>query len=119
MHSNPLQDLLERTVVGFQQADDELFALVGGKHKLPPIQTQENVSCEESDSFIAIDKGVIDQQRFEQCRRHFFYMCVVTGLRPKEGAFQESPVADTVVAAKSLDQSFLNCEHFIERKKLN
>jgi hypothetical protein len=83
------------------------------------MQTQENVSCEECDPFIAIDKGVIDQQRLEHRRRHLFYMRVVTGLRPKESAFQESPVANAEVAAKSLDQSLLNCEHFIERKELN
>ena len=41
-------------------------------------------------------------------------MCVVAGLWPKEGAFQEAVVANTVVTAKSLDQSLLNCEHFIE-----
>lgn len=46
-------------------------------------------------------------------------MCVVAGLWPEEGAFQESSVANAVVATKSLDQSLLNDEHFIERKKLN
>jgi hypothetical protein len=46
-------------------------------------------------------------------------VCVVAGLWPKEGAFQESSVANTVVAAKSLDQSLLKCEHFIEREELN
>ena len=46
-------------------------------------------------------------------------MFVVTGLWPKEGAFQEPQVANTMVAAKSLYQVLLNCEHLIERKKLN
>ena len=46
-------------------------------------------------------------------------MGVVTGLWPEEGAFQEASIADTVVATKSLDQSLLNSERFIERKKLN
>ena len=46
-------------------------------------------------------------------------MCVVASLWPKEGTFQESSVANAVVAAKSLNQSLLNSEHFIEREELN
>ena len=46
-------------------------------------------------------------------------MCVVAGLWPKEGAFQESLVAKTMVAAKSLDQSLLNGEDFIDRQELD
>lgn len=41
-------------------------------------------------------------------------MCVVASLWPKERAFQESSVANAVLAAKSLDQTLLNSEHFIE-----
>ena len=62
---------------------------------------------------------MIDQQRLERRSGHFFNMCVVAGLRPEEGAFQEALVADTVVAAESLDQSLLNSERFIERQKLD
>ena len=46
-------------------------------------------------------------------------MCVVTGLRPKERTFQEALIANTVVTAKSLDQSVLDSEHFIKRQELN
>ena len=119
MLSNPGENLLNRTVVALEHSDNELLAFVGCKNEFPAVQTQEYVSCKERDPFVAIEKGVIDQQRLEHRRGHFFEMCVVAGLWPKEGAFQESPVANTMVAAKSLDQSLLNYEHFIEGKKLN
>ena len=113
--ANPGKYLLKRAVVGFEHSDNELLAFVDSKNEFPPVQTQEYVGGEECDSLIAIDEGVIDQQGLEHRCCHFFNMCVVTGLRPKEGTFQESLVANAVVATKSLDQSLLNCEHFIKR----
>ena len=117
--ANPGKYLLKRAVVGFQHSDNELLAFVGSKNEFPPVQTQEYVGGEECDSLIAIDEGAIDQQGLEHRCCHFFNMCVVTGLRPKEGTFQDPLVANAVVATKSLDQSLLNCEHFIKRQELN
>ena len=119
MFANPRLDLVQRTIVGVKHFEDKLFTFIGREHQLPPVQAQEYVSCKERDPFAAIGKGMIEQQRLEHSGRHFFNMIVVARLWPKEGAFQESPVANTMVAAKSLDQSLLNYERFIEREKLN
>jgi len=116
---NPGKDFLKRTVIGLEHSANKLFALVGSKHQLPPVQTQEYIGGEESDSFVAIDEGMIDKQRLEHRSRHFFDVRVVTGLWSKEGAFQKSLIANTVVTAESLDQSFLDSEYFIKRQKLN
>jgi hypothetical protein len=62
---------------------------------------------------------VIDEQRLEHRRGHLFDVCVVTRLRAKESAVEESPVAIAMVSAKSIDQALLNCEHFIDGQELD
>ena len=58
--ANPGKYLLKRTVVALEHSDNELLAFVGCKNEFPPVQTQEYVGGEESDSLIAIDERVID-----------------------------------------------------------
>ena len=114
MLANPLQDLLKRTIVGFKHSNNELFTFVGGKNQLPPVQAQENVSREERHSFVAVHERMVDQKGFEHCCCHLFDMCVVTGLRSEEGAFEKAAVTYSVVAAKTIDQALLNSEYLIE-----
>ena len=97
MIPNPGQDVLELTVVGLQQSDNKPFAFVGSSDELPAVEAQEHVCSEEYNSLVAIDKGVIDQQRLKHRRGRFLNICVVASPWSKEDACQESPVANTIV----------------------
>ena len=46
-------------------------------------------------------------------------MGVVTGLRTEKSAFEKAVVANSAVATKALNQALLNCEHLINREKLD
>ena len=67
----------------FQQPYQELVSRFRIDLDLPAVQAQEGVRAEERDPLIAIDKGVIHEERFKKSGRHLDQVPVVSRLRPE------------------------------------
>jgi len=95
------------------------MGLVGIDLELPTIQSQKNVSSKKGYPFVSIDEGMIHYERFEKGRCHLSDIFVVATTRSKQGALQQSHIADSGRSTKSLDEPFLNGEDFVDGEKEN
>jgi len=82
--------------------------------KLPAVESQKHVCGEEGNALVAVDKGMVHQQRLELGGRHFDDVLVIPGTRPKEGTLQKSKVTSASSTTKPLDEALVDGDHFIQ-----
>ncbi len=63
--------MLEVGLTLTQEVSEELVCFLWFNSEPPPVQAQEHVRHKERNPFVPVQKGMIDQQRLEQSRRHF------------------------------------------------
>jgi hypothetical protein len=97
-----------------QQADEKSVGFIGIDSQAPTVQSYENVSREECDSFVSVDEGVVHQEGFEERRGHGREVFVVAGLRAIESALQQAEVANSRGTAEDAQKSFVDGENFVE-----
>lgn len=112
---NPWQEALEISLPVLEQPDQEGMSFRTNDFHFPPIHAQENIGREESDALVAINKGVVEQQRLELGRRHLIQGLVVAGLRPVERAFQQTPVANAFATPETRDEALMNGQYLVNR----
>ena len=63
--------MLEVGLTLTQEVNEELVCFLWFNSEPPAVQAQEHVRRKERNPFVPVQKGMIDQQRLEQSRRHF------------------------------------------------
>lgn len=68
--SNPTHQMIEPRALGRKKLDDEMVRLCGLHIEPPSVESKKDICGEEGHPLVAIDKGMIDEQRFEERGRH-------------------------------------------------
>src|SRR5207245_9380121 len=71
------------------------------------VAPQENVGGGESNAFISVEEAVVISERLHQCGCFLFDGIVIASLGTKNCGLNRALVADTMKAAKQLDQPML------------
>lgn len=75
-------------LTGVQQTDQNGISLLSIQRELPAIKSQKHIGGKQGHALVAVDEGVVNQQRLELGRGHLFQCRVVSGLRAVKRAFQ-------------------------------
>jgi len=92
--ADPGQQMLEVAAVLLQKAYEKPVGLLRLDPEFPAVQSQEYVGGEEGHALVPVEEGVVHEQRLEERRRHLGDVTVVAGAWAKQGAFEETEVAD-------------------------
>ena len=78
------------TLACFEEAYQESVCLVRLNAKLPAVQAQKNVGCEECHPFVAIKKRMVHQQRLEERGGHGGHVPVVACAWTEQSALEKA-----------------------------
>ena len=77
------------------------------------IQTKKYICAKKGDSLIAVNEGMIHDQRLKQCRTHFSQILIVPGLRSVKRTFQETRISNAGLTTESLYQYCMDFKQFV------
>ena len=83
---------------------DELVRREGFDFQIMAVDAEKGVRRRETDSFVAVEKGMVVGERLHQRGGFVNQVVVVSALRTKDGSFQEPPVSKPMNSAKLLDE---------------
>lgn len=98
----------------FQEGDQEAVRRAGLDVKLHAIQSQEHVGREEGHALVAVDEGVVHQQRLEERCRHLDDVAVVPRLGAVERALEAAQIADARGPAEGLKGRRMDGERLVQ-----
>ncbi len=112
--TDPWQKVLEIALSFFQERDQEFVSLLRIHMDLPAVQSQEDVRGEKSHALVAVDEGVIHEQRLEQCSRHLSDVSIVARTGAEQSALEQAKISDTRGAPECLEKTLVDSEHLIQ-----
>src|ERR1700739_4903317 len=95
---NPLAKQSKAELAVLQRCDHELEGSFARRVQIESVYEQKRVRGREAHTFVAVEEGMIVDQRLKQRRRLFAQFVVVTSLRTEHRSLQRSLIAQPVRA---------------------
>ena len=112
MLTDPDKNLRKAELMPRYRAIDKSVSVYSSNFEIEAIASQKDVGSSEGDALIAVNEAVVVTERLHQSCRFLINGAVTTGLGTKNAGLHGTLIADTMAAAKHLDQSMLHTVDF-------